>query len=554
MTMENFSVSDQLLVLISVLNILFGFLLFKSARQKTNELKYFFFTVLAVSLWSSSRAVLDFVSLSYPDYINLTIISLYTSAALIPFFFLLFVSKFTSSRMDKFTVLLFSFFLALVLMFVVFPLKFINYIVLSNSEIKFIFDTKYYLWYAIYVTGTFVYAFLLLLDSIFQIKKRRKRIHLIYIFLSTLIPSVIGLWTNLILPYFGDFSYFSMGPISTVIMIFILGYAISFYNLWDFRYLSSMFFIIALNFLLLFNVYANLGSELRYVYLTTLFASLFFSYFLKKSIDNDFKHKKQLEDIANLLKEKNKELEYISRKKSEFLSIATHQLRAPTAVLRGQLSLILEGSYGKLPEYLKEPIKKAFDSSTRLAHTITDFLNVSRIEQGRMQYNFQDLDIVELVQDVYDELKERARERGLDFNLELCKKSSNTHVYADKEKLRHVIFNLVENAIKYTEKGFVNIKVCDKLKGRIRIVVEDSGMGLDKEDLRFLFDKFVRSKNVYGINVEGSGLGLYIAREIVYAHNGRIWAESEGLGKGSKFSVELPIYIPDQHNEEKDKN
>ncbi len=277
---------------------------------------------------------------------------------------------------------------------------------------------------------------------------------------------------------------------------------------------------------------------------------IFASFVLVRSFRAEYKLRNETEKIVKELKKRNEHIKKISRKKSEFLSIATHQLRAPLTVMKGQLSLLLEGNYGEIRSELKDVIKKIYESVDRMSATVDEFLDVSRVEQGKMRFNFSFFNLTNLLSSVYDELKEYAKEKGIELNLQICSNEKNFTVYADKEKLRHVIFNLVENAIKYTEKGFVRIALCNNQNRYLRVEIKDSGVGIEKDELKSLFSKFVRSRNVYGVNVLGSGLGLYIAREIMHAHNGRIWAESEGVGKGSSFFIELPKVETEKANEE----
>ena len=118
-------------------------------------------------------------------------------------------------------------------------------------------------------------------------------------------------------------------------------------------------------------------------------------------------------------------------------------------------------------------------------------------------------------------------------------------IYADPGKIQHVINNLIDNSIKYTPEGSVSVHVsCDKEKKTIRVEVKDTGAGIPKDAIGGLFVKFVRARNAKNINVTGSGLGLYVARQMIEAHQGKIWAESEGEGKGATFIFELPLGIP----------
>ncbi|PCI30118.1 hypothetical protein COB52_01795, partial [Candidatus Kaiserbacteria bacterium] len=214
-----------------------------------------------------------------------------------------------------------------------------------------------------------------------------------------------------------------------------------------------------------------------------------------------------------------------------------HQLRGPLAGIRGHLSLVIDGSYGEISKKAHEIIGKVFESSGLLTKTINDFLDVSRIEQGSMQYDRKKFEAQELVKDVVEELQPIASGRGLELTFE-NKCEGSCLIYADYAKIRHIFFNLIDNAIKYTEKGWVKVKV---LPGNgVRIEVKDSGVGIAANEIHGLFEKFVRARDASGINVNGTGLGLYVARQMVEAHKGKIWVESEGKGKGSTFIVEIP--------------
>ncbi|MFH1789824.1 MAG: HAMP domain-containing sensor histidine kinase, partial [bacterium] len=230
--------------------------------------------------------------------------------------------------------------------------------------------------------------------------------------------------------------------------------------------------------------------------------------------------------------------------KSDFVTITSHQLRAPITAVKGYASMVLEGTYGPVPEKLKQPLDRIFQSSDRLVRLIGDFLNLSRIERGKMEYDFQKFDLKELVKNLYEDFGQINRKRRvpLDFSLNLDE-SQKFMVVADQEKIRQAMSNITDNALKYTKKGFVKISLYkDDLRERIIFKIQDSGMGIDKEGLARIFQKFTRARNgSLSVHVEGTGLGLYVAKEILKEHEGDIRAESRGIGKGSAFYIELPM-------------
>ena len=202
--------------------------------------------------------------------------------------------------------------------------------------------------------------------------------------------------------------------------------------------------------------------------------------------------------------------------------------------------MIKEGSGSE--EDRRDWVDKTYEINERMIRLVNDILNISRIERGKLQYNFQDTNIINLIEGVVTETHIQSEERGLILNWE--KPTADVPlIRADEAKLRQVILNLVDNAIHYTEKGHINVRLLYLSElNRIKITVQDTGIGISKEDLKNLFDRFSRGEGGQKINSEGLGLGLYVAQSIIKAHNGTIWAESEGINKGSRFYIELPVH------------
>ncbi|HBB65350.1 MAG TPA: hypothetical protein DCZ84_01765 [Candidatus Vogelbacteria bacterium] len=233
----------------------------------------------------------------------------------------------------------------------------------------------------------------------------------------------------------------------------------------------------------------------------------------------------------------NLKLKELDKQKTEFVSIASHQLRSPLTAIKGYSSMMLEGTYGELGEKIKQPIQNIYDSSQRLVTIIEDFLNITRIELGRMKYEFVTLNFKELAEKVVNDQQSAAKQKGVVLNYHA--EGGKYTINADPGKINQVISNLIDNAIKYTPAGAVDVTVNDG-KGVVRLAVKDSGVGIPAEVMSKLFEKFVRADDAGKINYAGTGLGLYVAKQMVEAHKGKIWAESEGAGKGSTFIVELP--------------
>ncbi len=231
----------------------------------------------------------------------------------------------------------------------------------------------------------------------------------------------------------------------------------------------------------------------------------------------------------------------LDKVKEDFLHSIVHDLRTPITAIKGYTSLLLEGFYGKLAAKTKEPVERIFNSSQRLVKMVADFLDISKIEQGKMAYTFADADLGEIVRDVAAEFDFVAKEKGLSFDLEIPKKT-RFPVLADEGKLRQVISNIIDNSIKYTPKGGITVSVERDGAGKAtRVRIRDTGIGLSAPDKEHIFGKFSRGEGGQKENTHGSGLGLYVAKIMVEAQNGKLWVESEGVGKGSTFVIEFAV-------------
>jgi len=212
-------------------------------------------------------------------------------------------------------------------------------------------------------------------------------------------------------------------------------------------------------------------------------------------------------------------------------------------VIKGYISLIQEGTFGQIQDKLADALRKIYISNETLINLVGDFLNLSRIESGKMKYMFEPIAAEEMIQSVFEEFKEVVKDKKLELRYEKPTVPL-ARAMLDRDKFRQVIMNLVDNAIKYTPSGFVTLKLEEeKTSGgakNILFSVSDSGVGMSKEDLDGIFKRFARGEGGSKVNTSGLGLGLYLAKRIVTDHGGEIWATSDGPGKGSTFWVRLP--------------
>jgi signal transduction histidine kinase len=255
----------------------------------------------------------------------------------------------------------------------------------------------------------------------------------------------------------------------------------------------------------------------------------------------------QLTITNQKLGEANDRLKQLDQLKSEFLSVASHQLRAPITAIKGYVANVLEDSYGAVPEYLKEPLEVVQESTRVMTSSIEDYLDVSRIEQGRMKYEMSSVDVTALARRASEELKPLAEKKGLVLSFT---EAPEIIVEGDFGKIKQVFTNLIDNAIKYTENGSVAVSIVkDDTKKVARFMTNDTGIGIPADEIGKLFEKFTRARGANSVNTTGTGLGLYVAKSLVEGHGGTIHIESDGPGKGSRFIVELPLVQPPQPEE-----
>ena len=278
--------------------------------------------------------------------------------------------------------------------------------------------------------------------------------------------------------------------------------------------------------------------------ISVLFLVAGFSILFVVSAKEDARDHDVITDLNKKLEDSNAELKKLDEAKSEFISIASHQLRAPMTAIKGYVSLLSEGTFGKLSAGQMEALHKIFILCERIVVLIDDLLNLSRIESGKMWYDFENADLIKIAKDVVTEFSPQIEKKKLDLVMNDKFTGTMPEVMADPDKIRQVFINLINNAVQYTDKGGVEINFYKRTENNVDyagVEVRDTGRGIDASDLDRIFVKFVRGERTRKSYTEGSGLGLYVAKKIVEDHKGKIYVKSDGPEKGSCFFVEIPV-------------
>lgn len=247
--------------------------------------------------------------------------------------------------------------------------------------------------------------------------------------------------------------------------------------------------------------------------------------------------RQEIKRATKRLKDKNTELQELDKAKDEFISMASHQLRTPLTAIKGYLSMLLEGDAGEIKVSQYDFINEAYNAAGRMVGLINDLLNVSRMETGRFFLEPKEVDIETIVDEEVKQLQNHAREKGLYLKIE--KGKVVPHIFADETKIRQVVMNFIDNAIYYTQKGGVTVKL-SKDKDNFIFQVIDTGIGVPKAQQKNLFQKFFRADNARTTRPDGTGLGIYLAKRVTEDHGGKVLFHSEE-GKGSMFGFTFPI-------------
>jgi len=386
-----------------------------------------------------------------------------------------------------------------------------------------------YGFFGLWIAGTIIWI------TYHWIKKFRRaegtlRMQLLYIFLGMIIYSLLATVFDVIIPLLtGASKYFWISSYFSLFFVGLSTFAITRYHLFEIRVILTELLVGIIGVISLTQAILARTIKMKVLSWSTFSLFIFFGYLLIKTTYRERNKRKKIEEMYAKLKK-------LDEAKTEFISIASHQLRTPLTAIKGYISMILEGNYGEIPDQVEKPMKNVFESNERLIDLVNDLLNVSRIESGKLDLNLERGSILKLISEVVEELKIKSQDKDvkIEWNPE-----NLPDIKMDYDKIRQVVMNIVDNAISYTEDGNIEIEAEEK-DDKIEITVSDTGEGMTEDEIEHLFDRFSRGKAGNKLNTEGAGLGLYVGKKFIKMHDGKIWAESKGQGEGSTFHIILP--------------
>jgi len=597
--------------IVTLLTIIFGIrVLLADKNSKIN--RSFAIFALFISLWVLVDFSLYQIWLSnYQTFLNrldLVIISFMILA--MAYFSTLFPKYFP--RIPRWITILAVFISLIVILLILFSNKIIVSAWMEDYGSNFKQGSLFFL-FAILQVISGLYCAIVLLLKYFRFKEDRDQIK--YLFYGIGVLFVFNMLFNIFIPMFThSFRYGRLGTYSSIFLVSFIAYAILKTHLFNLRIILTESAVVIIDVILavqIFTSHSTMEALLRALFAVCVFYG---SYILVRSVRREIQFRQELQVMTEQLAHANAHLKELDAMKTEFVSLASHELLTPVSAIEGYLSMLLDEKMAKLedPKAIKY-MTNVYSSAKRLARLIADMLNISRIEEGRLLVEKKEIDLSELVKQAIDEIKFKAEEKkqrivfaksqisnlksqtnSNDQNqneLNAQKSETNSEIprsvrdddyvtYGDADKIKEVIINLIGNSIKYSKNpGTIVVriekvptawvkekwqKIEDDIKKRplddqeaihsavdehfrnfvgqtqLMISVKDQGIGIPKEELPRLFKKFHRVGDYTTAESQGTGLGLYISRALVELHHGRIWADSEGEGKGSTFTFSLP--------------
>jgi signal transduction histidine kinase len=368
-------------------------------------------------------------------------------------------------------------------------------------------------------------------------KDPERRSQLYFLTIAFALTVVFGTLANLVLPLLGDARLSTIGPSATVFFVLFCTYAIVKHHLLDVKVIAAELFgtiMMLVTFFQLFtaSTVGDFTLKLLLFLTTSVVAAL-----LIKSVLQEVRRRQEMQHMAAELAVSNKRLRQLDDLKTTMVSIASHQLRGPLGGMRGYLTMFRDGDLGPVTDRQREIVRMNLNVLTRLLNAIETFLDITKLESGKMLLRKETLPLDDAVRDVVDEFTVLAEKKGLKLTFEV-RGERPVWVDFDPEKIKHVVFNLIDNALKYTERGSIAVTVRSEA-GEAVFEVKDTGMGVPPDDVNRLFGKYERGELV--VDRGGSGLGLYVVKMLTELQGGRVWASSPGVGKGATFSVSLPL-------------
>ncbi len=346
---------------------------------------------------------------------------------------------------------------------------------------------------------------------------------------------------NLILPvFFNILVFIPLGPLFILPFIIFTFYAIIKHRLFNVKVIATEIAVFLLLLILIIEFINAQGLGQQIVSGIVLASAFAIGLVLIRNVLQEVKQRELIEVLNLQLQKSVAELQKIDEMKTEFVSLASHQLRTPLTPIKGFSDMLRSGDIdGELKPQQKDAGEKIYISAQHMVDLIDDILDISKLEkEGGFHYQFQIANPQAIIEKAAQNFQMEAKVKGLNLSFS-ANLNPMVKIKFDPAKLSEAIGNILSDSIKYTLAGNVWVKLFED-EDEVIISIKDTGVGIDQEDIPKIFQKFFRTKAVARLSTEGTGLGLYFTRRVIEDHGGHIWVESPGLEKGSVFTLKFP--------------
>jgi signal transduction histidine kinase len=530
-------------IVIAVAVFLLGFFIYLN-NKKSHISKAFFAMTFAATFWIVA-IVIRFNAADH--YWILTGVRLsYVAATIIGFLMNYFSYYFPIKNTYKSPVFL-TFLMAVFVSYISF---FTPYIIedeqIVDGEQQNKFGSLFFV-FTIYFPAMIAWAIYNLLSKRHSLNKL-ENLQINFILIGILLSTSIGFTTNQVIPLlFKTTSSEYYGPFSAIFFILFAAYAIIKYRLFEIKVVLTEYLVGLMGITLLAMPFLMPTVALKIMTILVFVFFCVFGFYLIKTVKAEGRRREEAELAAVRERELRREAETLSADlkrldaaKTQFLLSTQHHLRSPLSVIQGYLSMANEGNYGKIPARAKEKINVALEATQKLIRLVNDLLDIAHFQMNKGMAAKELTDVVKLIVEIIADLKKSAQDKNIYLRLE-SPSSPIPLISIDPRGIREAIYNIADNAIKYTQAGGVTVSLSVVLDC-LRVSVADTGIGMNKKELQGLFNRtFERGEKARNVNVNGKGIGLYLAAQMVINNGGRIRAESDGWEKGSEFIIELPM-------------
>ncbi|MFA6353326.1 MAG: ATP-binding protein [Candidatus Paceibacterota bacterium] len=388
--------------------------------------------------------------------------------------------------------------------------------------------------------GLVISALYIFIRNLRQTKNRQLGVY-IEILIGTALMFGLIITFNFIFPaIFENSKYLPLGALFTFPFVIFTTYAILYHHLFNIKVVSTATLVFLLSIILFLEIiYAD--SITLILFRSSIFLLvLVFGINLIRSVMKEVKQREQLEIMTGQLEVANDDLKNLLKQRESLVHLVTHKVKGSFTRSKYIFAGLLDGTFGEISPVVKKYAEQGLESDNGGIQTVDLVLSASNLSSGTVTYDMKPLDFKEIILKVLADKKIQAEAKGLQMeNIIHEDKDDVYNVLGDDSWLKEAVNNLIDNSIKYTKEGKITAELHDG-NGLVKFSIKDTGVGITEEDKKHLFTEGGRGKDSVKINVDSTGYGLYSVKLIIEAHKGRVWAESEGTGKGSTFYIELP--------------